>query len=197
MNLKSILLPLLLVVAAAGFAHGADAYKIDTAHSYVGFGIKHMVIATVKGKFTEFEGLIHYDEADITKSSVEVKIKAASINTANEARDNHLRNPDFFDVAKYPEITFKSSRVEKKGDKLQVAGTLTMHGVSKEVVIPFDFNGKVKDPWGNERVGFAGSLTLDRTDYGLTWGKLLETGGLVVDNIVKIELEIEAVKSAK
>lgn len=196
MNKKAFLLPLLLAVSI-GLAQGAAEYKIDLAHSHVGFGIKHMVIATVKGEFTEFEGAIFYDEADITKSSVEVKIKAASINTANEARDNHLRNPDFFDVAKYPELTFKSSRIEKTADGLRMIGTLTMHGVSKEVTIPFTFNGKVKDPWGNERIGFEGAATLNRTDYGLTWGKLLETGGLVVDNIVKIELQIEAVKPSK
>jgi polyisoprenoid-binding protein YceI len=185
---------LLVLLAFAGTALSADTYKIDTVHSYVGFSVRHMVLANVKGEFTDFSGTIVYDEADITKSSVEVTIKAASINTGNEKRDADLRSENFFEVEKYPLITFKSKRIEKKGDGYVMVGDLTMHGVTREVSFPFKFLGKIKDPWGNTRIGAEASLVIDRRDFGLKYDKRLDAGGLVVGNEVKIELNVEAVK---
>jgi len=178
--------------AAAAF--GADKFDFDPMHTQIGFGVKHLVISTVKGKFNEFTGTILYDSSDITKSSVSLTLKTASINTGVEMRDNDLRSPNFFDAAKYPEITFQSSRIEKKDDGFVAVGALNMHGVSKEVAIPFTVSDKIKDPRGKERFGVEGTLTLDRRDWGLTWDKRIESGGLVVGNEVRIELSVEAVK---
>lgn len=173
----------------------ADTYKIDLSHSSVAFSVRHMVIANVRGNFKDFQGAIMYDPADITRSSVEVTIKTASIDTDNAQRDTHLRSPDFLDAEKFPEIIFKSKSVEKKGDSYVLNGTLTLRGVSKDVAIRFDILGTVKDPGGNERLGAHGELTLNRMDYGVSWSKSLDTGGLVVSEEVKILLDIEAVKS--
>ena len=185
-------LALSLVLATRAFA--ADNYEIDPVHSRVGFSVRHLTISNVQGRFMDFAGKIQYDEQDVTKSSVDVKIQAKSVNTENEMRDNDLRSPNFFDVAKYPEISFKSSKVEKQGEGYVLVGTLTMHGVSREVQVPFTSLGKAKDPWGGTRVGFDAGVTINRQDYGLTYAKAIETGGLVVGNDVKIELNIEAAK---
>jgi polyisoprenoid-binding protein YceI len=158
-------------LAAAPAAGTATQYGVDKNHSNVGFAIPILGgLSKVRGKFTDFDVQINYDEADITKSSVNATIKAASIDTGVENRDKHLRNPDFFDVEKYPDITFQSKRVEKKGNKLTAFGTFTMHGVSKEIAIPFTVTGKFKDPAsGNESMGFAANLTLNRQDYGISF----------------------------
>ncbi|MBI4752728.1 MAG: YceI family protein [Acidobacteria bacterium] len=189
---------LLLTLTASLTVLAADpkveTYAIDPAHSTVGFSVEHMTVSQVTGKFTSLKGAIVHDEGDVTKSSVEVAIKAESVDTGIDGRDKHLRTADFFDVEKFPEITFKSSKVTKKGKNLFCTGTFTMHGVSKEITIPFRLVGKVKDPSGNQRIGFAGDLTLNRQDYGITWGKTLENGGLTVGNLVKITLNVEAVK---
>lgn len=190
-------LALLTGLLIVGAALAADTYKIDPVHSYVGFSVRHMVISDVKGKFTDFEGTIVYDEEDITRSSVEVTIKAASINTGNDRRDEDLRSENFFEVEKYPLITFKSKKIEKRGDDYVMVGDLTMHGVTKEVAFPFKILGKVADPWGNTRIGAEASLTLDRRDFGIVYDRALEGGGLVVGNEVKIDLNIEAVKQQK
>lgn len=175
-------------------SQAADKYAIDVPHSSVGFSVKHLLISNVKGNFKDFSGTIMFDESDMTKSSVEVTIKAASIDTDNADRDNHLRSEDFFHVEKFPEITFKSSAVNKTDDGYELVGLLTMHGVTKEVAIPFEFLGKVTGPMGKERLGFEGHVEIDRKDYGITWNKVLDAGGLTVGNEVKIELNIEAVK---
>jgi polyisoprenoid-binding protein YceI len=180
-------------LAASLFA--ADTYKLDLAHSSVAFSVRHMVITNVRGNFKDFEGTVLYDPADVTKSSVEVTIKTASIDTDNSQRDTHLRSPDFFDAEKFPTITFKSKSVEKKGDGYVMKGTLTLRGVSKDVAIPFELLGTVKDPRGNERLGAQGELSINRMDYGVSWSKSLDTGGLVVSEEVKILLDIQAVKS--
>jgi polyisoprenoid-binding protein YceI len=172
----------------------ADKYAFDVPHSSVGFSVKHLLISNVKGNFKDFSGTIMFDEADMSKSSVEVTIKAASIDTDNENRDNHLRSADFFHVEEFPEITFKSRVVNKTDDGFELVGMLTMHGVTKEVTIPFEFLGKVTGPMGKERLGFEGHTEIDRKDYGITWNKILDSGGLTVGNEVKIELNIEAVK---
>lgn len=182
----------LFVVAGAAF--GADKFDFDPMHTQIGFSVKHLVISTVRGQFREFTGTIQFDPTDLTKSSVNVVIKTASINTNVEMRDNDLRSPNFFNAAKYPEITFKSSHIEKKGDGYVAIGNLSMHGVVKEIALPFTISPKIKDPWGKDRFAVEGTLTLDRRDWGLTWDKRLEGGGLVVSNEVKIELSVEAVK---
>lgn len=169
-------------------------YKVDVAHTSVSFSVKHMVIATVRGSFTNFEGEINYDENDISKWSVKGKIFVDSINTNNSDRDKHLRSADFFDAKKFPYITFESKRFRKEGDGYICTGTLTMKGVSKEIEIPFKILGKVKDPWGKERIGVEASLKLNRQDFGISWSKTLDNGGLVVGNEVQIELSAEFVK---
>ena len=196
MNFKRSFLIASLAVFCLGAAaaFGADKFDFDPMHTQFGFGVKHLVISTVKGKFNEFTGTILYDSSDIRKSSVSLTLKTASINTGVEMRDNDLRSPNFFDAAKYPEITFQSSRIEKKDDGFVAVGALNMHGVSKEVAIPFTVSDKIKDPRGKERFGVEGTLTLDRRDWGLTWDKRIESGGLVVGNEVRIELSVEAVK---
>ena len=171
----------------------ADKYAIDPAHCHIGFAVRHLVINNIRGRFTDYTGTIFFDEQDITRSSVEITIKAASINTDFAARDEHLRTADFFDVAKYPEITFKSSRVEKRGAGLVAIGTFTMHGVAKEIVLPFKVNGKSSFQ-GATHLGVEAVMTIDRRDFGMTWNATLDTGGLVVGNDVNIELNIEAVK---
>ncbi len=191
---RVLVIPVFAAVLGIGLAYAADTYQIDPVHTHIGFAVRHLVINNVKGEFTDYSGTIVYDESDITNSSVEVTIKAASINTGNAKRDADLRSPNFFDVEKYPLITFKSKRVEKKGDGYRLVGDLTMHGVTREVAMPFKILGKIKDPWGNTRIGAEASLTLDRRDYGLKYAKKIDAGGLVVGNEVKIELNVEAVK---
>lgn len=173
-----------------------SSWTLDPAHSHASFTIRHLVISNVRGDFQKLAGTVKLDEKDVTKSTVEATIDAASIDTRIADRDNHLRSPDFFDVAKYPTITFKSTKVEAAGPgKLKVTGDLTMHGVTKSVVLDVEGpTAEVKDPWGNARRGFAGSTKIDRRDFGLTWSKLVEAGPVVGDE-VKIELEGELIKA--
>ena len=175
---------------------GGD-YNIDPAHSVIGFSIRHLEIAWVEGRFKDFKGTIHFDEKDLAKSSVEFAAKVESIDTGVEQRNAHLRTADFFDVAKFPEMTFKSTRVERQGkDKYVLHGDFTLKGVTKQVSLPFTVTGAIKDPWGNTRFGVQAQTKIDRRDYGITWGKALENGGLDVGNEVTIELQLEAVKPA-
>jgi polyisoprenoid-binding protein YceI len=194
MRSKKTLWGLLTGLLLASAAAAADRYEIDPVHTEVGFSVKHLVINNVRGKFNDFSGTILYDENDITKSSVQVSIKAASIDTGVKDRDNDLRSPNFFDVAKYPKLTFQSRSIEKRGDGYVAVGTLTMHGIAKEIALPFTLNGKIKDPWGSERVGFEAGLTINRQDWGINYSKVMDNGGLMVGNDVKIELNVEAVK---
>jgi polyisoprenoid-binding protein YceI len=153
-----------------------------------------MLISTVSGSFTDFSGTIAFDPQDLPKSSIDVNIKAASLDTRVKMRDDDVRSPNFLDVAKYPEITFKSTSVEKSGDGYVAHGQLTIHGVTKSVDLPFQVTGQTKDPWGKFRIAGEGTLTINRTDYGIVWNKTLDNGGAVVSNEVKIALTIEAVK---
>jgi len=171
-----------------------QTWDIDLSHSSIGFSVRHMVISKVRGAFTRWSGAVQLDPADLGRSSVEVKIDAASVDTQVADRDNHLRSADFFDVARFPELTFRSRRVEKAGEGLKVTGDLTMHGVTREVVLDAEFSGTGKDPWGNERAGFSARTSLDRRDYGLVWNAALETGGVLVGEKVEIAIELEAVK---
>jgi polyisoprenoid-binding protein YceI len=172
---------------------GAGTYVVDPSHTTVGFTVRHLVINKVRGKFNEFSGTIVYDEDDIAKSSLQGTIDAASIDTDHEKRDKHLRGEDFFHVAQYPDITFKSKDVVKEGDKLVLVGDLTMRGVTKEVRIPFEITGKIEDPQGKIRIGFEGTLQIDRQAFGISYSETMDHGGLIVGNEVNIELVGEAV----
>jgi len=183
------------LAALAATSMAADNYAVDRTHSSVGFAVKHMVVSKVKGYFNDYTVNIVYDDKDITKSSVEVAIKTASIDTKEAKRDEHLRSTDFFDAAKSPEITFKSKRIEKSGENYVAIGDLTMRGVTKEIKLTFTFAGVVTDPYGNTRLGLSASTKLNRQDYGLSWSKMLESGGLVVANDVEVAIEIEAIKA--
>lgn len=171
----------------------ATSWKIDTTHSHVGFSVKHLVISNVKGNFGKFSGTIDVPGDDLTKAVVDVSIDVASIDTNEPKRDDHLRSPDFFDVAKWPAMTFKSKKVEKAGDgRLKITGDLTIRDQSREVVLDVEGpTAAIQDPWGNTKVGAAASTTINRKDFGMTWNKALETGGLVVGDEVKISLELE------
>jgi polyisoprenoid-binding protein YceI len=170
-------------------------YQIDPSHSVATFSVKHMMIAKVHGGFQKLSGQLNYDPANPAKSSVEVVIDAASINTHEEKRDAHLRSPDFFDVEKYPTITFKSSRVEGSGDELKVVGDLTIHGVSQKVTLDVEGpSGEMKDPWGNVKIGASGQTKIKRKDFGLTWNAALETGGFLVGDDVIIQIDVQFVK---
>ena len=171
-------------------------YNIDPAHSIIGFSIRHLEIAWVEGRFKDFKGTIRYDEQDVSKSSVEFSARVASIDTGVEPRDQHLRTADFFDVEKHPEMTFKSTRVERKGKGWVLHGDLTLHGVTKPVALPFQLTGAIKDPRGNARFGVQAQTKIDRRDFGITWGKALEGGGYDLGHEVTIDLHLEAVKAA-
>jgi len=172
----------------------ADTWTIDKNHSEASFQIRHLM-SRVRGHFNDFGGPVVTDAAKPEASTVEFTIKTASIDTGNEGRDKDLRTANFFDVEKYPEITFKSTRMKATGkDKYDVTGTLTMHGVSKEVTLPVVFLGFGKDPWGNERAGFSTDLTLNRKDYGITWNKALDNGGALLGDDVMVSINLESVK---
>jgi len=175
----------------------AATWNIDRDHSNIGFKIKHLMVSNVKGSFEKFSGTVELDEKDITKSKVDVSIETASINTNVELRDAHLKSADFFDVVKYPAMTFKSKKVAKAGkDKLKVTGDLTLHGVTKEVVLNVDGpTREIKDLYGNIRKGASATATINRKDFGLNWNKALETGGVVVGDAVTILIEIEMIKA--
>ena len=174
----------------------AHTWDIDVTHSAVQFHVRHMVISKVHGRFARWSGAIQLDTADLTRSSVEVRIDAASVDTQVADRDAHLKSPDFLDAAKYPEITYRSRRIEKAGGGYRVIGDLSIHGVTREVVLDAEFAGTGKDPWGNERAGFAAKTSIDRKDFGLKWNAALETGGVLVGEKVEISIELEAVKKA-
>jgi polyisoprenoid-binding protein YceI len=171
-------------------------YTIDASHTRIGFSARHAMVATVRGSFTEFEGTAHIDTATPANSSVKLDIKAESITTGNDQRDGHLRSGDFFENETYPNITFASTAVEKDGEDWKVTGDLTIKGVSKPVTIVFEYTGSVIDPWGNARIGFEGSTTINRTDWGITWNTALEAGGVLVSDKVKLEFDVAAVKTA-
>jgi len=170
-------------------------WAIDAAHSHVEFAVKHLMIATVKGRFADVQGTVEAAD-DFSNAAVDVTIGAASIDTRQEQRDAHLRSADFFDVERFPSITFKSRRTEPgpRGG-LRLTGNLTLHGVTREVALDVVAEGHGRDPWGGERAGFSATTTINRQDYGLTWNQVLETGGIAVGTDVKISLDIELVKS--
>jgi polyisoprenoid-binding protein YceI len=167
--------------------------NIDTSHSSVHFVVRHMVVSKVRGAFGQFSGYVDYDAENIEKSSVSVEIDAASIETREAKRDAHLRSADFFDVEQFPKLTFQSTAVRRTGDeKLALTGDLTIHGVTRPVTFEVEELGGGKDPWGNQRLGWSASTTINRKDFGLNWNQVLEAGGVLVSEKVTIELEVQA-----
>jgi len=174
-----------------------NVWALDTAHSGISFSVRHMVVAKVRGRFATWTGTVELDEADPTRSRVEVQIDAGSIDTGVEQRDQHLRSKDFLDVEQFPTLRFQSKRIENvRGDRLDVIGELTLHGVTREVTLAVERGGQAKDPWGNQRAGFSATTSILRSDFGLTWNQALETGGVLVADRIDIELDVQAVQSA-
>ena len=184
----------MLLVASGAIAQAS--WNLDPSHTTIGFAVNHMVISEVNGQFKTYEGSLTTTGDDLAGSQISFSADVASIDTENEKRDGHLKSPDFFDAANHPKLTFKSSSVKKTGDDTyKVAGTLTIRGNSKEVEFDLKHNGTIKDPYGNTRAGFKLTGAINRMEYGLKWSAALETGGLVVDDEVRIICNIEAIKS--
>jgi polyisoprenoid-binding protein YceI len=171
-------------------------WDIDPTYSAITFQVRHMVIARVHGRFARWTGALDLDPADLSRSSVAVTIEAGSIDTQVADRDAHLRSADFLDVEKHPEITFRSTRVERGAGGLRVVGDLTIRGTTREVALETEYAGTARDPWGNERAVFSARTSIDRKAFGLTWNAALETGGVLVGEKVEIGLEVEAVRKA-
>lgn len=170
-------------------------WNLDTSHSEVTFAVRHMMISTVRGKFNKFSGTIDFNEADPAKSTVDVSIETASIDTRDEKRDGHLKSGDFFDVEKFPALTFKSTRVEKVSDNSgRVYGDLTIRDVTRPVVLDVEYAGQARSPWGTTSAGFSATTKINRKDFGLTWNVALETGGVLVGEDISIAIEAELVK---
>ncbi len=175
----------------------SGTYVIDPTHSRIGFSARHAMVTKVRGSFGEFEGTAHLDGANPSASDVSVTIQVASFDTRNEGRDEHVKSADFLDVANYPTITFVSTKVEQTGDDtVDITGDLTIRGETRAITIPFTFEGSSTDPFGNHRIGFEGSTTISRADYGITWNAALETGGVLVSDKVTLEFEISAIKQS-
>jgi polyisoprenoid-binding protein YceI len=171
------------------------AWKIDTVHSHVSFSVKHMMVTTVRGKFNSYRGSVRLDPKDFTRSSFEGEIDVASIDTGNADRDNHLRTNDFFDAANHPKITFKSTAIEPKGDgEYLVRGDITIRGVTRPIALDVEYRGTSKSPYGQTLAGIGVTGSLDRKDFGVSFNAPLETGGVVVGEKVKLELDIEAIQ---
>jgi polyisoprenoid-binding protein YceI len=188
------LLAAVALSALAALPAAAETYTIDPGHSEVSFQVRHMV-SQVRGRFNAFSGTVQMDPKNLAASSVEFRIKAESIDTTVADRDNHQRGTEFFHTEKYPEITFKSKSIKPAGkDKYNVTGTLTMHGVSKEVTLPVTFLGEAKDPWGGIRAGFETATTLNRKDFGIVWNKAVDNGGVLLGDDVKVEINLETQK---
>ncbi|OCA87537.1 hypothetical protein A8F94_06635 [Bacillus sp. FJAT-27225] len=173
-------------------------WVIDPAHSSIDFSVRHMMIANVKGTFQAFDADVQADAADLTTASITFSVDAASIDTRNTDRDNHLRSADFFDVENNPKITFTSTSITKTDEgEYDVTGDLTIRGVTRPETFSVVYEGAGKDPWGNQKVGFSGSGAINRGDYGLTWNAALETGGVLVGDKIKISFEIQATQGAE
>jgi polyisoprenoid-binding protein YceI len=170
------------------------AYGIDKSHSSIAFSVRHMMFARVRGTFSKWETTVNIDDKDLSKSTVEVTVDVASIETGDAQRDTHLRSADFFDVEKQPKMTFKSKRVEAAGkDHWKVTGDLTIRGTTKEVALDVESLGGGKDPWGGQRMGFSARASIDRQEWGLTWNQALEAGGVLVSHKVDIEVDVQVV----
>lgn len=189
-------------IAVAGLASwslsahaAASQWEIDTSHSNVGFAVRHMMVGNTRGHFNQFSGQVSYDDKNLAASTIQVTIDTASINTNDTKRDDHLRSPDFFDAGKFPTITFKSTQIEKQGEQLKITGDLTLHGVTKSVVLVAQpLSSAVKDPFGNIRAGTSATAKINRKDFGVVWNKTLDGGGLAVGDDVMLQFDIELVQ---
>ncbi len=170
-------------------------YDVDMDHSTLGFSVAHMVVSRTTGRFMEATGFVEMDAEAKEFKTIETTIKTASVNTNHQKRDTHLKGADFFDVEKYPAMTYKMKSYQKAGDTYTAIGDLTLHGVTKEITLVGTFNGAAKDPWGNVRAGFAASGKINRKDFGMNWSKSLDNGGLVVGDDVTLQLEVECIKA--
>lgn len=194
MNLRklSLLTATLLALSSPALA---DSWKVDPTHSSVTFGVSHMMISKVRGEFTKFEGSVDIDEKNLAKSSVKFEVELASVDTGDKKRDGHLTSPDFFDVAKHPKMTFVSTKIQKAGKKFKVTGDLTLHGVTKPVTVMVELTKPVNTPFGTVARGASVEGEIDRTDFGITWNKSMDAGGIVVGEDVDIDISLELVKS--
>ncbi len=183
-----------LALLSLGTMAMATDYVNDKSHTTIGFEVTHMVISTVEGEFKDYDVSLTFDPRDLSTFNVEANIKLASVDTDNPKRDEHLRSPDFFDAAKYPVMTFKSNTVEKTDNGYVAIGTLTLHGITRDVRLPFTVKGPVKDPWGNTRIGVSASTTINRKDYKVSWSKTMDGGGLVVSDEVDIVINAEFIQ---
>ena len=183
-----------VIMAARVQTATATTWKIDTAHSTVEFAVKHMMFTTVKGRFTDVSGTVEFDEHDPAGGHADITIAAASIDTRESQRDAHLKSADFFDVERFPTLTFRSTKVEGTAQRFTVTGDLTIRGITRPVALDVTYEGKGKDPWGGERVGYTATAALNRKDFGLTWNAALETGGFLVGDEVKITLELQLIR---
>lgn len=193
--MKKINYLFVVLLIAFSFTNAQTEWDIDKAHSKVGFSVSHLVVSDVEGQFKNFNGSIVSNGDDFSNPKIDFKIDVNSINTDNEARDKHLKSDDFFNAEKFPTITFKSKSMTKIGDKkYKLIGDFTMRDVTKEIALDVKFNGIVKDPWGNTKAGFKITGEVNRFDYNLKWNKTIETGGLVVGNIVSLNINLELTK---
>lgn len=182
----------LAAMIAAPAAAQASEWEIDASHSRVGFSVRHMMVSNTRGQFGKFSGTVALDDKDPTKSKIDITIDVDSINTADEKRDGHLKSPDFFDAAKFPKMTFKSTKIQKAGKGYKLTGDLTIKDVTKPVTLAVEGPAKAaKDPWGNIRSGVSATGKINRKDFGLTWNAALETGGVAVGEDVTLEIEVE------
>lgn len=168
-------------------------YTLDPTHSTIEFTVRHMMISKVRGRFAKFEGRIELAPGSDVPQTIGATIDVASIDTREEQRDNHLRSADFFESEKFPTLTFESTRTEGSAENFSIYGNLTIHGVTKEVVLSGSFEGRGSDPWGGQRVGYTANTTINRKDFGLNWNAALEAGGVLVSDEVKIELNVQGV----
>ncbi|MFA9373488.1 YceI family protein [Poseidonibacter sp.] len=187
MNIKKLTLASALLVSSLF----AGTYNVDKSHSNMGFKVKHMMISNVSGSFDEFTGTFEYDEKTNTLTSLSGEINVESINTANEKRDTHLKEDELFSAKKFPKINFKLTKIDGE----YAYGDITLKGITKNIKLELENGGTVKDPWGNERAAFALSGKINRKDFGITWNKVLETGGVAVGEIVKLDIEVEGIKA--
>lgn len=171
------------------------SWTIDASHSHVEFAVRHMMVATAKGRFADVKGTVEFDGTNLSSAVIDVEIPIDTIDTKNEQRDGHLKSPDFFDAANFPVMTFKSKKITPTdGNEFTIVGDLTIRGTTKEVTLSAESHGQLRDPWGLDRAGFSATGKINRLDYGLNWNAALETGGFVVASDVKITLEIEITK---
>lgn len=185
------------MTSATTYAHLTGTYTIDGSHSRIGFVARHAMVTKVRGSFNEFEGSFTLDGENPANSSANIAIQTKSVDTRNADRDGHLRNNDFLSCDEFPTISFTSTGIAQTGeDTFDVTGDLTVKGITKSVTIPFEFGGSAKDPFGNDRVGFEGSTSINRSDFGVTFNAALETGGVLVSDKITLEFEISAIKNA-